>query len=70
MRYIIQTFKDAGLQARWTRTRTGAPIISAKAEDGNWYVVDARCWEQAQKIGLKEAFENYNALGKYFSIPA
>lgn len=68
MKYSVKTLREAGLQARWTKTRRGAPIISASNGNG-WYVVDKDMWESMKKYGVMETFSNYTLLGDYFSIP-
>jgi hypothetical protein len=73
LRYTVGTVRAAGLDARWTKTNAGAPIIAARRADvggGMWYVLDREIWGSAQKVGLATAFEQHCALGKYFSIPA
>lgn len=70
MRYNVNTIRAAGLECKWTKTRDGAPIIAARATDGAWYVIDARTWRDAEKVGIREAFENATALGSFFSISA
>lgn len=67
--YRVQTFREAGLQARWTKTRHGAPIIAANNGNG-WYVVNRLMWERAHEVGIKEAFHEHTLLGCFFSIPA
>ena len=70
MNYNIKTIRNAGLEAKWTRTRNGAPIIAGRLDKGSWYVIDNSMWESAKKIGILEAFKNHTALGKFFSIQA
>lgn len=69
MKYSVQTIRAAGLQARWTRTRRGAPIISANAGKG-WYVVSNDMWTAMKSEGVKPAFERFTLLGDIFSVPA
>lgn len=69
MIYNLQYIRDAGFEARWTRTRNGAPIIEANDGHG-WYVVDGRMWDRAYAVGLRQAFEEFTTLGKFFSIRA
>jgi len=70
MNYNVATIRKAGLEARWTRTRIGSPIISARLPNEKWYVIDKSMWESAAKVGILEAFKNHTALGDFFSIPA
>lgn len=67
--YTVGAVRAAGLQARWTRTRRGGPILSAfRPEHNAWYVIDGRQYERAKVVGYKQAFEEATALGKFFSI--
>lgn len=69
-KYSVKTFRDAGVEARWGRLRTGAPAMFVKA-DGTWYVVDKSMWDSiAGGKGVAEAVRNHTLLGKFFSIPA
>lgn len=71
MKYCVKTFRDAGLEARWSRTRKGAPIIVVKAY-GEWFVVDRCLWAAILRgpQGVAETVRNWTLLGKFFSIPA
>ena len=73
MTYRVSTIRSAGLDARWTRTMAGAPIIAARIPNdlkGTWFVIDARLWSRMEKEGIRKAFELHTALGAFFSIPA
>ena len=70
--YTVGPIRAAGLQARWTRTREGAPIIAARNPNAgpNWYVIDARTWAMMTRHGIAEGFDRCTMLGGIFSIPA
>lgn len=71
LEYRVGVFREAGLEAKWSRTRQGAPIIAARHPDvggGKWYAMDARMWERAAEVGVKQAFEEHVCLGHIFSI--
>jgi len=77
MRYVVQTFKDAGLEARWGRTGSGAPMIFArnpkarlKHQRESWWAMDARFWKEAETVGVAQAFDQHTLLGDMFSVPA
>jgi hypothetical protein len=73
LQYNVRTIRAAGLEARWTRTRTGAPIIAARElhrVGKPWYVVDDRMWNRAHEVGVRQAFEEHTALGDFFSVRA
>jgi len=69
MKYSVKVLRDAGLQAKWTYTRTGAPIIVARKEAGSWYAVDSRMWSRAEAVGVGQAFDEHTTLGHIFSVP-
>jgi hypothetical protein len=68
MNYRVQTFRDAGLEAKWSRNSAGAPIIIARKPGGRFYYADRKMWDSAQKVGIAEAFDQHTILGHYFSI--
>lgn len=72
LKYAVATFRAAGLESRWTKTRKGAPIIAAREPGGgNWYVIDAEMWAAMEKGGgVLSVFKCYTTLGEFFSIPA
>lgn len=76
-KYSVKTLRAAGLEARWTRTSRGAPIIVARYPEADfphqretWWTVDAAMWEAAEKEGIIHAFVMHTLLGEFFSIPA
>ena len=75
MRYNVKTLRDAGLEARWTRTRRGAPILIARDPQGEsrhqreqWWPVDRHVWAKMQREGIREGFDGATMLGDLFSI--
>jgi len=67
--YRVGTFREAGLTAKWTKTRRGAPFIMCKrADTGQWFIVDGDVWETMKKVGIIEGWEQHTALGHIFSI--
>jgi len=76
MKYCVQTFRDAGLEARWSKTRSGAPIIvvrwpAAKLEHqrDEWWLVTNDLWIAMQRLGVIDAFDAHTLLGNIFSLP-
>jgi hypothetical protein len=68
--YRVGTLRHAGLLAKWSRTRSGAPIIVARKSDATpWYAVTDRMWKRAAEVGIAQAFDEHTALARYFSIP-
>lgn len=75
LRYSVGTLRDAGLEARWTRNRNGAPIMSArdpnaklKHQQAKWWFVDKSMWDDMNSVGIREAFDRHTLLGDVFSI--
>ena len=76
IKYSVKTLRAAGLEAKWSKLRSGAPIIicrnpSAKLEHQRktWWHIDAKLWAQMGKLGIVEAFDNITLLGDIFSLP-
>lgn len=77
MNYRVQTFKDAGLEARWSKTSAGKPYIVARDPNAStehqrtkWWVVDNAMFETMKKVGVREGFDQHTLLGNVFSIAA
>lgn len=75
--YIVSTFKEAGFEAKWTKTRTGAPIIKVrdpkskhKHQREKWWLVSADMWKSMQKTNVQEGFDSHTLLGDIFYVNA
>lgn len=71
LQYNVKSVRAAGLECRWARTSNGGPIIVGRMDGvggGRWYNIHNRMWERAQQVGILQAFEEYCALGEFFSI--
>lgn len=69
-KYCVNTFRQAGLEARWTKTRTGAPIIVArKPGTKTYWAVSNDMFEAIKVEGVLPAFERFTLLGDIFSVP-
>lgn len=76
MKYSVKELRAVGLEARWSRTSGGAPIMvarnpqaTAKHQRDKWWLVDNAMWQAMQKQGVLEAFTNHTLLGDIFSVP-
>lgn len=76
MKYSVKDIRAVGLEAKWTHTNRGAPIIVARDPNSKyqhlretWWCIDDKTWKRAEKVGIKQAFEENNLLGNIFSIP-
>lgn len=69
MKYNVATLREAGLEAKWKKTRSGCPILVArKNADQAFFYVDKPMWERAQLVGIAQAFDEFTCLGDFFSI--
>lgn len=73
--YTVATFRDAGLEARWSKQRGGRPIIVARDPQGHsehqrsrWWEIDADAWACILREGVREGFDSETMLGDVFSI--
>ena len=77
MKYSVKTLRAAGLEARWTHNRNGAPIIvcrdplaKAKHQRETWWHIGQKMWDSMKEVGVREAFDRCTLLGDIFSIRA
>jgi hypothetical protein len=76
LQYRVSTFRLAGIEAKWGRTRKHAPIIlvrnpnaSTKHQRETWWAVHRDMFERMQEVGVLQAFDEHTALGDLFSMP-
>lgn len=74
MKYRVGTFRDAGLEAKWSKSR-GARIIVARNPNAvsehmrkRWWWVDRDMWATMQEHGVVDGFDAHTILGDLFSI--
>ena len=74
MKYQIATFREAGLEAKWSKVGF-KPIIIVKypkAENKHqrekWWVVDGKMFEYMKGQGIIEGFLDYTLLGDIFYV--
>ena len=75
MHYKVSTFREAGLEAKWSKTRKGSPIIVARNpkvrfehQRKQWWAIDNKAWELCKQVGIVEGFDSCTALGDIFSV--
>ena len=75
LEYRVKPLREAGLEAKWTKTRSGTPYIKARYAQATeahmrerWWIVDQKMFDAMQEVGIIEAFENATLLGDVFSI--
>lgn len=74
-KYSVVTLRAAGLQARWSRNRNGAPIIVARNPQASnehqrtaWWLVGDAMWKEMKRVGIREGFDRHTLLGDVFSL--
>ena len=69
LKYTVGYLREQGLTGvKWTRTSNGAPILSAISDEGARFVICLDMWERAKQVGISQAFDEYTALGSFFSV--
>lgn len=74
MEYRVKTLRDAGLEAKWGKTRQGAPMMFARNPNGaphqrnSWWAVDSNMWDAMKRNGVLEGFHNATLLADFFSV--
>lgn len=67
--YRVNTFREAGLEAKWSKTNIGSPyLVARKAGTKTWYKVTAGMFSRMEKVGVVEGFEEHTLLGDVLSI--
>lgn len=74
--YRVGTFRDAGLEARWTKNSRGAPIIVARDPKSDqrhqrerWWYMDRAAWTCVAREGdVRRGFDCATILGDIFSL--
>ncbi len=76
MKHRVGTYRAAGLEAKWSKTRVGQPYIVVRDPNAEfehqrvtWWRVDNSMYQDMKKIGIREAFGNHTILGDVLSIP-
>jgi hypothetical protein len=75
MKHSVTAYRSAGLEARWTKTAMGQPMIVVRnpkahlkhQRDGWWYV-DAGMYSTMRRVGVLEGFDRHTMLGDVFSL--
>ena len=75
MRYLVKTFRDVGLEARWVKDGKGRPYIVVRDPKSElehqrrtWWIVDKGMWRRMHDFGIKEGFDNSTIWGDVLSI--
>lgn len=75
MPFKVQELRAAGLQAKWTKTKTGAPIIIVRDprsplrhQRENWWFLNSMMGREMREAGITEGFTRATLLGDVFSV--
>jgi hypothetical protein len=69
--YRVSTFREAGLEAKWSKTRAGRPyIVIREVGTKQWFVLTSDMFNRMQKVGVVQGFEEHTCLGHVFSVSA
>lgn len=75
MKHNVNAYREAGLEARWTRAAQGAPIVVVrnpasplKHQRETWWMVDRSMFALMEKHGVLAGFDCATALGDLFSV--
>jgi hypothetical protein len=69
LKYGVGPMREAGLEAKWTKTSAGAPIIVArKPGTETFFAVGNDMFEAMKSEGVLPAFERFTLLGDIFSV--
>lgn len=74
--YTVETLREAGLEAKWSKTSRGRPILVARwpaaksrHQRESWWAVDAQMFESMKRSGVIDGFDGATMLGDLFSFP-
>lgn len=77
MKLNVSTFRSAGLEAKWGRTRLGQPAMFVRNPKSNlahqrnsWWVVSVSMFKSMEREGMVEGFDQHTLFADVFSIPA
>lgn len=73
----VSTFRSAGLEAKWGRTRLGRPAMFVRNPKASlahqrtvWYLVSSSMFATMERVGVVEGFDRHTLLADMFSISA
>lgn len=71
MKYKVGYIRSQGIECKWTKDSSGSPYIVGRCGKNNdvWSPIDADIWKRAEKVGLKQAFEEATTLIDWFNVP-
>ena len=72
----VSTFRNAGLEAKWSKLRNGCPIIVLRDPNSEhvhmrttWWFLTRQMHNTMKEVGIREGFERHTLLGDMFSVP-
>lgn len=77
MKYSVHPFREAGLEAKWTKTRLQTPIIAVRDPDSKlkhqrerWWMIGEKDWPEFVRDGIRAVFERRTMRADLFSVEA
>lgn len=70
MDYKINTFRAAGLQAKWGKVNNRPAIFARNSNSTPFYLVNKSMWKLMKENGIIKGFEQATALADIFSVEA
>ena len=75
LEYKVSTFRECGLDAKWSKTRSGKPIIVVRDPESElphqrnqWWWLDSAMYKAMQNEGVKQGFNSSTIIADIFSI--
>ena len=72
--YRVSTLREAGLEAKWSKSETGRPMMVARDPNAKsshqrdvWWLVDDKMWG-TMKNGIVKGFNSATLLGNVFYL--
>jgi hypothetical protein len=56
--YRVSTFREAGLEAKWSKRATGKPyLVAREVGTKTWYIITSNMFARMQTAGVVEGFK-------------
>tara|TARA_R110000772_G_scaffold39058_4_gene92051 strand:- start:5725 stop:5976 length:252 start_codon:yes stop_codon:yes gene_type:complete len=73
--YRVSTLRESGLEAKWSKSETGRPMMVARDPNAKsshqrntWWIVDDPMWGTMKKHGIIDGFNSATLLGNVFYL--
>lgn len=69
--YRVSTFREAGLEAKWSKAHSRRPYLVGRQCGGkSWLVITSDMFARMEEIGVLEAFQEFTIKGTVVSTGA